>query len=214
MERKHYTIELKSLDEKTGVFEGYGTTWGNIDREGDVIVKGAFEKSLAEHKSAGTLPSLFWNHDAKLQCGDWLAAVEDEKGLLMKGALWLGKGIPCAEQAYMMLKGTGNKGLSNGFITRKTGTAPKGARRAITEAEILETSLTSIPINQKALVTSVKSIDLITIRDAEEILRDAGFSISEAKAFISGFRKGLEPARDETAPALAALRNLATRFTR
>lgn len=215
LERKHYAIELKSLDEKTGVFEGYGTTWNNVDREGDVILKGAFEESLAEHKAANTMPSMFWAHDAKLQCGDWLSASEDDKGLFMKGQLWIGKGISCAEQAYMMLKGTGTKGLSNGFITRKTAPkAPTGARRAIAKAELLETSLTSIPINQKALITNVKALDSISPRDAEEILRDAGFSITEAKAFISGLKKGLEPTRDESAEVLSALNNLALRITR
>jgi uncharacterized protein len=215
MERKSYDIELKSLDDK-GRFSGYGTTWGNVDREGDVVVKGAFEESLAEHKAAGTLPSMYFNHDAKLQCGDWLSMVEDQKGLLVEGQLWLGQGIPCAEQAYRMLKGTGVKGLSNGFITRKkSASPPKGVRKSIEKAELIETSLTSIPMNTRALVTSVKSMDVITLKDAEEILRDAGFSISEAKAFISGLKKGLEPARDEQADAaLEALTKLAQRTSR
>ncbi len=215
IEHKAQTFEVKSLDEK-GTFTGYATTWGNIDREGDVIIKGCFTESLAAHKKAGTMPTMLWNHKSHLQCGDWLDMSEDDHGLLAHGRVHVGKGIDCGEQAYLMLKGTSVKGISNGFITReKAPTPPKGARRAISKAELIEASLTSMPINTRALITSVKAMESISIRDAEDFLCDAGgFTRTESKAFISAFKKGLEPARDESADILAAINNLAQRMSR
>jgi phage head maturation protease len=38
-------FELKAADDK-GSFEGYGSVFGNIDSHDDIIVKGAFTRSL------------------------------------------------------------------------------------------------------------------------------------------------------------------------
>ncbi len=39
-------LEIKSFEE-TGVFEGYGSVFGNADWYGDVVMPGAFANSLA-----------------------------------------------------------------------------------------------------------------------------------------------------------------------
>ncbi len=39
-------VEIKSFEE-TGVFEGYGSVFGNADWYGDVVMPGAFANSLA-----------------------------------------------------------------------------------------------------------------------------------------------------------------------
>ncbi len=207
VEYKFLSLELKSLDEKLGTFQGYTTKFNEVDREGDVMLPGSYDKTIAEHKAAGTFPSLFWNHKNDTQCADMTSMEIDKIGVKIGGVVWKGQGIPCADQAWKMLTGTSVKGLSTGFVTRNKGKAPTGARRAISELEWLETSFTSIPMLKSALVTDVKSMDIITLKDAEEILRDAGFSITEAKAFISGLKKGLEPTRDESAEVLAAITN-------
>ena len=38
-------FELKAISDD-GVFEGYGAVFGNEDSQGDIIVKGAFAKTL------------------------------------------------------------------------------------------------------------------------------------------------------------------------
>ena len=59
MEQKHFTgsLEIKSLDEG-GFFEGYASVFGVQDSDGDVIVKGAFKKSLEAHKASGRMPKI------------------------------------------------------------------------------------------------------------------------------------------------------------
>jgi len=49
--------------------------------------------------------------------------------------------------------------------------------------DVFEVSLTALPMNEAALVTSVKTREsLATVRDFERFLRDAGFSKTEAVA--------------------------------
>lgn len=214
IEYKSVLLDMKALDDKTGEFTGYTTKFNEVDREGDVMLPGCYDKSIAEHKAAGTLPSLLWNHKIDQQCGDILSIDVDKVGVVIKGVVWKDEPLPAARAAWRMLKGTGVKALSSGFITRKKGTAPSGARRAIAELEHLESSLTSLPVLKSALVTDVKALESLTIREAEEILREAGLSLTEAKAFLSAVKKGLEPRRDDAAHVLSSLENLAQRISR
>jgi HK97 family phage prohead protease len=87
-------------------FEGHGAVFGNVDLGGDVILPGAFKRTLAEHKANGSLPAMFWMHNPDRVPGKWLEVAEDDKGLAVKGELAqtdLGKEIhillkwrPCA----------------------------------------------------------------------------------------------------------------------
>lgn len=79
-----FPFEMKSFqeDEKYFYFEGYLSTFGNEDRGGDVVVKGAFEESLKAHT-----PSLFWSHQSNEPLGVFDSLVEDEKGLYIKARM-------------------------------------------------------------------------------------------------------------------------------
>nr|WP_307955107.1 HK97 family phage prohead protease [Streptococcus uberis] len=61
-------------------FEGYGSTYGNVDRDGDIMEKGCFDKSLKARKS---IPMCL-NHDWNTVLGRFDLET-DEKGLLVKG---------------------------------------------------------------------------------------------------------------------------------
>src|ERR1051326_3759809 len=78
-------LEIKSL--KYREFEGYGSVFGNKDLGGDVVVQGAFAKSLAAHEDAGTMPQMFWMHDPSRVPGKWLKMAEDDHGLFVHGQL-------------------------------------------------------------------------------------------------------------------------------
>ena len=80
-------LDIKALKD-TGEFEGYGSTFGGEpDSYGDVIAPGAYSDSLAVHRAKGTMPKLFWQHNADEPIGKWVGAAEDERGLLMRGKL-------------------------------------------------------------------------------------------------------------------------------
>lgn len=184
-------IEIKSeiAGKPEGYFEGYGSTFGNLDKGDDIVDPKAFDKTIAEHKAAGTLPHMFFNHQSTEPIGDWKSMACDSKGLHMTGQLWLGKGIPKAEQSHMMLKSMTEKGLSIGYQTRSSERDPATGGRRLLDVALKEVSPVSFPMNGKAGITSIKSLvsegKLSTVREAEEYLRDAGFSNTEAKAFLA-----------------------------
>jgi hypothetical protein len=185
-------MEVKfEKDAPDGTFIGYGSTFGNVDLGNDVCAKGCFSRTLKEHLTSKSMPSLYWMHDRRIPIGDWTAMEEDEKGLKATGQLWIGKGIKEAEQAYCMLKGTGKKGLSIGYHTRKSSMDEVKKTRTLIDVDLPEVSVVGYGMNQKALVTHVKSLAGIypTIRELEDILREVGISASQAKALLaSGYK--------------------------
>ena len=80
-----FGLELKQLSARQ--FEGYGSIFGNVDLGGDVVIRGAFKRSLSAHKTAATLPPMFWMHRPDAVPGVWLEMRENESGLYVKGEL-------------------------------------------------------------------------------------------------------------------------------
>ena len=180
--------EIKALgsgDDK-GVFEGFGSTFGGApDSFGDIIAKGAFTKTLSEHKAAGTLPALLWQHNSDQPIGRWLEMQETGRGLRVKGKLTLG--VQQASEAHALMLDEAVDGLSIGFRTRASEPL-KGGGRKLTDIELLEVSVVTMPANGRARVTGVKSAEtIVTIRDYEAALRDVlGFAPRAAKRLASG----------------------------
>lgn len=195
-------LEVKEDSANKGRIKGYGSTFGNVDLGKDICEKGCFSRSLKEHSANGTLPSLYYMHDRREPVGDWLSVGEDSKGLVVEGQLWLDDDIEAARKSYKMLKGTGPKGLSIGYVTRQSSYDEKTGVRTLKDVDLLEISIVGYGMNPKAKVTSVKSLftdgALPTIREMEAHLRDVGFSNSQAKALLADGYKALR--RDDALP--------------
>lgn len=180
----------------TGRFEGYGSVFGNIDFGGDVVQRGAFTKSLDAWRSKNELPQMLGFHNSSNVIGDWLEMSEDENGLRVKGELWVNgdKRIEDSVRAHNILRGTGPKGLSIGYIVKdyeRQENYDGGVVTLLKEVELFEVSVVGFAMNPKASVTSVKSMTddegkILHKRDVEKVLRDAGLSKRQAKAFIAG----------------------------
>ena len=79
-------LEEKGLSENEDAFRfvGHAAVFGNKDLGGDIIVPGAFTKSLKDHG----MPLLLFNHKMDdLPVGVIESADEDKKGLLVEGEL-------------------------------------------------------------------------------------------------------------------------------
>lgn len=185
METKHFDVsfEIKAIN-ADGTLEGYGSVFGVKDSYADVIDKGAFVKSIATHKSAKSMPALLWQHDSSQPIGIWTEMNEDDNGLMLKGKLAMDtvKG----KEAHALLKMGAINGLSIGFMTKQYNYDEKTEIRTLTEVELWEVSLVTFPANTKARVTQVKSdTEIQTLKDAERVLRDSGFSKQDALTFVS-----------------------------
>ncbi|MDP3314826.1 MAG: HK97 family phage prohead protease, partial [Devosia sp.] len=96
-----------------GRFAGYASAFGRLDDAGDIVMPGAFGKSLAR-RGANTLRMLF-QHDAKEPIGNWEVAREDGYGLWVEGRLV--PGVPRADALRALIERKAIDGLSIGFRT-------------------------------------------------------------------------------------------------
>jgi len=186
-----FRLETKSLND-AGEFEGYASTFGNVDQGGDIVEPGAFIESVVKAKSDGRVIPMLWQHDQREPIGVWKDIAEDSKGLYVKGQLVL-EGDQTAQRAYGKLKAKALGGMSIGYGIPAGGAAPDEKRRGVmrlSKIDLREISLVTMPMNINARVTGVKSIleagSLPSIREFEDFLRDAGgFSKSLATAIAS-----------------------------
>lgn len=199
------------VDEKTGVISGYGSIFGNKDQGGDIVVKGAFAKSLQDIPNV----KLLWGHDAfSPPIGVWEAIKEDERGLHMKGRLFLE--TERGREAHVALKAGAIDGLSIGYQTVNAKNTKSG--RELRELKLFEVSVVNFPMNQEATVDTVKSMEAGNFaglkNSVETTMRDAGFPRDEAKAAAAACADKVKAMRDapdltdEMSDFLAELRGL------
>lgn len=141
-------IELKAdvaIDD-AGTVTGLAWPW-SPDSVGDVIEKGAFS-------FANTLPMVM-EHDERRVVGVWETFAETDKGLEVKGRLFV-EGIGPARDAHRELKARKIAGLSIKFQHNGYEPRPEGGRvfKSITVTEV---SLCRRPVHPGAHVSVVKS---------------------------------------------------------
>lgn len=221
MDRLRFDMEVKFASDKTGVFSGYGAITGNVDAGGDMLDKGAFKGTLREWEDKGKLPPMLLQHgggflggaDDMLPVGKWTSMEENSKGLKVEGELFA-MGTERGQYIYEGLKAGALDGLSIGYRPKEfvLGTKPGQPRRTLKSVDLVELSIVTFPMNDKARIGAVKSAGIKTIREFEDFLRDVGgYSHSAAKAIAAGGFKATDP-RDEDGADLAAIirRNIAT----
>jgi len=180
-------FEVKSIG-ADGTFEGYGSVFGVKDSYNDIVVKGAFAESLANHTKSGTMPALLWQHNSDEPIGVYTEMREDDRGLHVKGQLALK--TQRGAEAYELLKMKAISGMSIGFVTEEEKFDKATGINTLSKLTLWETSLVTFPANSSARVSAVKSIEeMKNLGDAENRLRDAGFSRSEATAFVSRVKR-------------------------
>lgn len=152
------------------------------------------------------MPAMLWQHEDDKPIGIWQEMVEDARGLRVKGQLALE--TVRGKEAHALLKLGAINGLSIGFISKAWSYDVDADVRTLTEVDLWEVSLVTFPANQDARVTSVKSSpdDIEAPKDAERILRDAGFSKSDATGFVSRVMRMGEERRDSAKSAAVALK--------
>jgi uncharacterized protein len=193
------SLEMKSLNAKE--FEGHGSIFDNVDLGGDIVLPGAFKRSLAYHRKAGTLPQMFWMHDPSRVPGKWLSMNEDDDGLAVKGVL---ADTDLGNEIHTLLKMDAVRGLSIGYMTKDMDFDKEG-NRLIKEAELWEVSVVSLPMNPLAQVAHVKSrlsadgAYVPTSRELEAYFRKIGCSKKTARTLISKLfdSSGEMPADDD-----------------
>ena len=171
--KTYLPFEIKEVSGKE--ITGHGSVFGNVDLGGDVVMPGAFKRSLATK----TMPAMLWQHDSTKPIGIWTVAREDETGLYLKGEL---ADTTDGRDARVLAAMGAIKGLSIGFQLIDFD-FDKSGNRLIKEVDLWETSLVTFPMNPKAQIEAVKA-QFSDPRALEEHFRGVGCSKNVARELI------------------------------
>ena len=216
-------IELKfdgGGDAVTGMrFQGYGAVFGNVDKGGDLIEPGAFASFLSDMRDGKQeWPAMLSQHGAMglttqdlTPVGIWHDLAEDGKGLKTDGEFAdTERGIELYKLGKMKPRAA-ITGLSIGYIAKEfiPRTLPTDPRRRLKRIDLIEISPVTFPMNGKARIDSVKSIEeLGSLSEIERHLRDVcGMSKSEATAMVSRVKSVIS--RSDSGESSAQLAELA-----
>jgi len=143
--------EHKEDDSGNLIIKGYGAVFGNIDSYGDVIEKGAFEKTLRERK--GRI-AFCYQHDIHNPIGKINKISEDEHGLPMEIML------SSSEQGIItkVKEGILNE-MSIGYRTVNSKSEVRDGKEVelLTEIKLFEVSLVTVAANPLAVITDMKT---------------------------------------------------------
>ena len=125
-----------------GRFAGYASVFSKLDEGGDIVMLGAFKKSLGL-RGRHRIKMLF-QHDPKEPIGTWDEVAEDDYGLHVVGRL-VGE-VPRADALRRLIARGAVDGLSIGFRTVKASRQGPGGLRRLHEVDLWEISIVTFPM--------------------------------------------------------------------
>lgn len=141
--------DIKALGDGEYRVSGYASTFGNVDLGNDVVMPGAFDRTLKDgHKIR------FLAHHRP----DQVLGVPEHLKVDKKGLFGQWKIVPTqlGEETYQLLKAGALDSFSIGYVVKDSEFADNGEVRQLKDIELLECSVVSIPMNPEAVVTAVK----------------------------------------------------------
>lgn len=184
------TKEIVRENQKYGIIKGYASTYDNVDRTGDVILQGAFTKSLERYKETNSPINMFFQHSPTNMIGGFpIDKVKDDaEGLFVVGEINLD--VQKGREAYALAKQGVLSDLSIGFTINDADTSEDNTIRIIKEAELWEASLVAVPANPKAVVTDVKAVT--PYKDLPLAPRDRAWGARQAEARVRKFTNSID----------------------
>lgn len=209
---RDFALELKAEGvSDDGTFEGYGSVFGVEDSYQEIVAAGAFSESLAELAAKKRVVPVLWQHRSDQPIGTYSEITEDDHGLFVKGSLLIDK-VAQAAEAHALMKAGAVSGLSIGYWVRESSFDEKTNVRTLTKLDLVEVSLVTFPANDDARVEAVKFKlahgELPNIREFEKLLREAGFSKTQAAVVANRGLQHLLRSESEGAAAKEGLRGL------
>jgi HK97 family phage prohead protease len=217
MEVKYLNVPLKIKNvSDSGEFEGYASVFDVVDSYSDVVVKGAFQKTLEAWAERGDLPSVLWQHKMSEPIGPFNEMKEDDHGLFVRGRLLIDDD-PLAKRAHAHMKAGSVKGMSIGYILKDWEYDSAKGVFLLKEIDLWEVSIVTMPANTEAKITEVKAAfqkgEVPPPSSVEKALREAlGFTRSQAKGFMSKGYSALDQREADDEDALQPLKSLKSVF--
>ena len=142
----------KTRIDADGTVEGYASLFGEIDAARDMVMPGAFARTLRQ-RGIRRVPMLF-QHDPAEPVGVWLELTEDFRGLRARGRLI--PEVARARELFALVRSGAVDGLSIGFRTVKGRIDPASRVRRIIDLDLWEISIVTFPLLSGARVRAVK----------------------------------------------------------
>lgn len=207
-QRSHQVrLECKQVSSE-GEFEGYGSVFGFEDSGGDVVVAGAFTESLADHKAAGTMPALLWQHNVHEPIGVYTEMREDDRGLYVKGQLALE--TQRGKEAHVLLKSGALNGLSIGYMPKTWKFDEVKDVIELLTVDLWECSLVTFPMNSQARVSGFKATERVSQladwKSFEKCLREEGGFSKEAAAAMAASARRIRDSEREARNAMTDIK--------
>lgn len=133
IETKDLKFTLDEIDEAKGSFRGYASLWDIVDSYGDVVMRGAFKRTLNDNKQF----PLLWSHNLMEPIGV-IEAREDVRGLAVDGQLNVD--VQRGREIRSLMRQGAVTGLSIGFQTVHGDKDKETGHRHLTEAKLWEIS--------------------------------------------------------------------------
>lgn len=166
----HYLVaSIKDADMKQGIVTGYAASFGTMDADNDIIMPGAFSKTIKEQGPNSTQPRIkhLLNHNTSQPIGNPLSLMEDSKGLLYESKI--GTNAVAVDFLKMVDSGLITEHSIGYSTVRKTVTNPDADWRDQTtqlhELKLYEfSSLTAWGANQHTPLLGVKNLKTVEQR--------------------------------------------------
>lgn len=149
LEHKFARLEEAVHTEDGVAIEGYASFFGEVDNGNDIVLSGAYGKSLRALAQKGRGVKMLWQHDPNQPIGVWDEVKEDARGLYVKGRILLD--VARGKEAAALIEAGAMDGLSIGYRTVKATKNDKG-QRLLSELELWEVSLVTFPMLPSARV--------------------------------------------------------------
>lgn len=149
-------FQVKESNDDSMTIKAYGSVFGNEDSDKDVILKGAYKKTIKEWGPEGAdRIKLVAQHDISRPIARITSMKEDDYGLLIEAKF--GDWTDSKDYYQMMKAGVINE-LSVGFVGVQKEENEFGGY-TFKEIKLYEISAVTIAANDKAVVTEVKTSD-------------------------------------------------------
>jgi hypothetical protein len=150
---------VKSDNGSTASFSGYLSTFNNVDQGGDMVMPGAFTKTINDHEASGKKVPILWQHDTRHPIGVFTSMEQDKFGLKVEGELNLE--VEKGRECYALMKQGAIDSMSIGYetINEEVCTIDGERVNCLRELKLWEGSMVTFPMNEMALVGDVKALE-------------------------------------------------------
>lgn len=174
MEHKYKSFEMKANE--NGMIAGYFSTYDKTpDSYGDIIEPGAFTETIKAREESGHPFPLCFNHDFSAVIGAVEKVEDTEKGPYIEAGFL---DTQQAQDVRKMLQSGAIYQFSfaydvEGWRTPTAEEKQKGIENVLTKLNVFEISVVTVPANQNAVATEIKSAEPETKQGRRNSRKDA-----------------------------------------